>query len=203
MFEEGAVLILLDVPTRTEFGIDLNSWNTGDKFMGVKMIPPGLHFIYYSAANSSSGDLSPRTGFFHWFSKGELLAFRWDSKQEILKDEVSSADCERMRGDLKNLDRNLGAYPFQSWSKWIMLTSRISKTDMERMVPERKNISSASEMLPDSDIKSTGDLPTLIPRPGTQINFTQISRQKYPDGSAAQEISKDGLDSTYELEILF
>ena len=29
MFEEGAVLILLDVPTRTEFGIDLNSWNTG------------------------------------------------------------------------------------------------------------------------------------------------------------------------------
>ena len=28
-----------------------------------------------------------------------------------------------------------------------------SKTDMERMVPERKNISSASEMLPDSDIK--------------------------------------------------
>ena len=28
-----------------------------------------------------------------------------------------------------------------------------SKKDMERMVPERKNISSASEMLPDSDIK--------------------------------------------------
>ena len=29
----------------------------------------------------------------------------------------------------------------------------LSKTDMERMVPDRKTISSASEMLRDSDIK--------------------------------------------------
>jgi A1 cistron-splicing factor AAR2 len=44
---EGATLVFLDVPLGTEFGIDLKSWNTGDKFKGVKMIPPGLHYIYY------------------------------------------------------------------------------------------------------------------------------------------------------------
>ena len=47
LFAEGGVLVLLDVPERTEFGIDYNCWNVGPKFKGVKMIPPGLHFVYY------------------------------------------------------------------------------------------------------------------------------------------------------------
>lgn len=47
LFVEGATLIFLDVPVETEFGIDLKSWETGEKFKGVKMIPPGIHFIFY------------------------------------------------------------------------------------------------------------------------------------------------------------
>ena len=58
------------MPPGTEIGIDMNSWNIGDKFrgiiskyfypknytlnekiLGVKMIPPGLHFVYYSSVN--------------------------------------------------------------------------------------------------------------------------------------------------------
>lgn len=44
---EGACLIILDVPIGTEFGIDLKAWETAVRFKGVKMIPPGPHFIYY------------------------------------------------------------------------------------------------------------------------------------------------------------
>ena len=47
LFAEGAVLVLLDVPEGTEFGIDYNSWHVGPKFKGIKMIPPGFHFIFY------------------------------------------------------------------------------------------------------------------------------------------------------------
>lgn len=47
MFEEGGTLVLLGMPIGTEFGIDLNFWNVGEKFRGVKMIPPGLHFVYF------------------------------------------------------------------------------------------------------------------------------------------------------------
>lgn len=47
LFEEGAALILLNVPPGTEIGIDLHSWNVGPRFKGIKLIPPGLHFIYY------------------------------------------------------------------------------------------------------------------------------------------------------------
>lgn len=47
LFAEGAVLVLLDMPEGTEFGIDYNSWHVGPKFKGIKMIPPGFHFIFY------------------------------------------------------------------------------------------------------------------------------------------------------------
>ena len=47
LFAEGAALVLLDVPERTEFGIDYNCWTVGPKFKGVKMIPPGFHFVFY------------------------------------------------------------------------------------------------------------------------------------------------------------
>ena len=51
LFKEGAIFIFLDFPVGSEFGIDLHSWNTGDKFRGVKMIPPGMHYIYYRFSN--------------------------------------------------------------------------------------------------------------------------------------------------------
>ena len=47
LYEEGAFIVLLEVPQNTEIGIDYNSWRSGPKFMGIKMIPPGLHFVYY------------------------------------------------------------------------------------------------------------------------------------------------------------
>ncbi len=66
LFTEGAVLIVLDMPVGTEFGIDYNSWNTGPKFRGVKMVPPGLHFVYFRAVGhgDAARQTGPRTGTF-------------------------------------------------------------------------------------------------------------------------------------------
>ena len=47
LFAEGAALVLLDVPERTEVGIDYNCWSVGPRFKGIKMIPPGFHFVFY------------------------------------------------------------------------------------------------------------------------------------------------------------
>ena len=47
LFREGATFVLMGMPEGSEFGIDYNSWAVGPKFRGVKMIPPGVHFIYY------------------------------------------------------------------------------------------------------------------------------------------------------------
>ena len=47
LFFEGATLLVLDMPIGSEFGIDYNAWKTGEMFRGVKMIPHGLHFVYF------------------------------------------------------------------------------------------------------------------------------------------------------------
>lgn len=44
---EGGTLVILDVPEGTDFGIDIKSWESGEKFKGIKMIPPGIHFVHY------------------------------------------------------------------------------------------------------------------------------------------------------------
>lgn len=40
-------ILCLDVPEGTEFGIDYGSWSVGPKFKGVKLVPPGVHYVYY------------------------------------------------------------------------------------------------------------------------------------------------------------
>ncbi|VDM80779.1 unnamed protein product, partial [Strongylus vulgaris] len=48
MYASGAFIILKDFPEGHEFGIDYKSWTVGPKFMGLKMIPAGVHFVYCS-----------------------------------------------------------------------------------------------------------------------------------------------------------
>jgi len=47
LLTQGATLILLDVPAGTDVGIDIKSWNVGQNFKGIKMIPSGIHFVHY------------------------------------------------------------------------------------------------------------------------------------------------------------
>jgi len=46
-FLSKGVLLFLNVPEGTVFGIDFERWNVGEKFKGIKLIPPGIHFISY------------------------------------------------------------------------------------------------------------------------------------------------------------
>ncbi|KAG5455881.1 MAG: AAR2 protein-domain-containing protein, partial [Olpidium bornovanus] len=38
-------------PPALSFGIDLHIWTAGEKFMGMKLVPPGLHCVHYSLAD--------------------------------------------------------------------------------------------------------------------------------------------------------
>lgn len=58
LVKQGASLLLLAVPPGTSFGIDQQMFVVGPNFKGVKMMPPGPHFIYYSAASRSVLSLS-------------------------------------------------------------------------------------------------------------------------------------------------
>lgn len=76
----------MNVPETTEFGIDYKSWHVGPKFLGLKMIPPGVHFIFFSVKTA------PRIGFFHYFKEKEVLLRKWEPSNEDMVIEVASLD---------------------------------------------------------------------------------------------------------------
>jgi len=150
LFEVGAAVVLLDVPVGTEVGIDMNSWNVGKKFKGIKMIPPGIHFVYWSTISERDRQTSPRTGFFYNFDRSEVLAKRFNSATEGFED-VSPDDTARIKAGLKDIDSGLGPYPYGSWKKWVGLTSRISPQTLGRLEPTKGGlIHSVSQLVPET-----------------------------------------------------
>ncbi|XP_071958395.1 protein AAR2 homolog [Antedon mediterranea] len=214
LFEEGATFVFLDVPVGTEFGIDYNIWNVAEKFKGVKMIPPGVHFVHYSA--TSCYGTGPRTGFFHYFKGKEVLVKKWDKQNEEISNEtVSVEEVERIKMDLRNLDKNLAPYPYKSLKKWVSLTNYVSEDVVNRLKPESGVIASASQLVPDAPTKTTeqraslrsqppadDNLPKMHCKPGTKINFSKIPKETHPPNATPNQVTKYGMDSSFRLEML-
>ncbi|XP_045207760.2 protein AAR2 homolog [Mercenaria mercenaria] len=224
LFHEGATFVLLDMPEGSEFGIDYNSWTTGPKFKGVKMIPPGIHFVYYSAKSCSLGGM--RTGFFYNFKQKEVLVKRWDKyNEDISEGPVSPEDRERVASNMKELDQYLGPYPYDSYKKWVSLTNHITDDLLSRLQPECGTITSVtqfespfsnSQMRREAAEKKLSEeghseeektnaqkgLPKLTKVAGTEMRFTKIPKQRYPKDATPQDITRHSMDSSYMLETL-
>lgn len=54
--DNGATILILNVPELTEIGIDFYCWTVKNKFIGFKMIPPGIHILYSRVSNINSMD---------------------------------------------------------------------------------------------------------------------------------------------------
>ncbi|VDK47737.1 unnamed protein product [Anisakis simplex] len=146
LFETGAFLIFTGVPEGTEFGIDYKSWHVGPKFSGLKMIPPGVHFVYFSVKTA------PRIGFFHCFKEQEIVVRKWDLTQEDLSNDVLTGDeIDRIRSNLKTLDNRLAPYPYENYRSWFALSNHIKEKTIERLNPQdaraRGRISGQAELI--------------------------------------------------------
>ena len=86
---EGSSLLCLDVPPKTLFGIDYMTFEVGTKFKGVKMIPPGIHYIH-TALNKDDG----RMGFFICIKSKQVLVYKWHEVQKFL---IPYPDNEQMK----------------------------------------------------------------------------------------------------------
>lgn len=224
LFFEGATVVILNMPKGTEFGIDYNSWEVGPKFRGVKMIPPGIHFLHYSSVDKANPrEVGPRMGFFLNLQQRGLKVLRWDAaREEVDLSPAPEAEVEAMRASLQELDQFLGPYPYATLKKWISLTSFISEATVEKLQPESRQICAFSEVLPVLSMKHTKDrvgqnlprcgiecrsyqeglarLPEMRPRAGTEIRFSELPTQMFPAGATPAEITRHSMDLSYALE---
>ncbi|KAI9219640.1 A1 cistron-splicing factor [Blastocladiella britannica] len=129
LFHDAANLVILGLPAHSDFGVGFSEWETGPQFMGVKFLPPGLHFVHYRYTNfffsallqwyltkagnrpaltseRTADQAAPhdfRSGFFRWFAAGETVVCEWDPATEQLR--IGPNDDDDEDEDGSSLDR--------------------------------------------------------------------------------------------------
>ncbi|KAG6742052.1 hypothetical protein POTOM_055336 [Populus tomentosa] len=169
LVKQGATLLLLDVPQYTLVGIDTQMFTVGPAFKGIKMIPPGPHFVYYSSSSKDGKQFSPIVGFFVDAAPSEVIVRKWNQQEERLvkvpEEEVSwdmktldktrqvileagpRKSEERFCQAVKSLefDRYLGPYNLSQYGEWKRLSSYLTKTIIKRIEPIGGEITVACE----------------------------------------------------------
>ncbi|KAF9401256.1 a1-alpha2 repression [Mortierella sp. AD011] len=174
LFKAGAILLVLDAPhNQLEFGIDVNCWNTGPRFRGIKIIPPGAHFVYYSLHNTRSaksntdetakeagtvevteggptgGDI--RIGFWHQFESGEVVVMKWNAYNEEMELEKDQEQIARYKAGIQEFDPFLGSYPLlppeSTYPAWIKLANHINRTTIESIFKDDGFVNSQDDLL--------------------------------------------------------
>ena len=115
------VLLLLNSPKKMQFGIDLSQWVIGDKFMGIKLIPLGIHYISFSLSEENN---SFKQGFFIKITSEKKNIIReWNSKHETFI-KLNEENEKNYSIGINNLDfdKYLGNYPYEQINNWNDLT---------------------------------------------------------------------------------
>jgi A1 cistron-splicing factor AAR2 len=168
----SGVLLLLNCPKFMDFGIDFSSWTIGDKFMGIKHIPPGPHFIYYSTKDE---DYMFKQGFFidiktdHGKNNNENNSYSYSSfknKIHIRKWNPEIGDFVHLKEEdeknfsigVQNLDFDayLGNYPTDQIENWRSLSNFINEKILQKLEPiSKRYITSSKEYENNSSITDT------------------------------------------------
>ncbi|KAK9054200.1 hypothetical protein SSX86_025278 [Deinandra increscens subsp. villosa] len=214
LVKKGAALLFLDVPQHTLLGIDTQMFSVGPNFKGIKMIPPGPHFIYYSSSNRGGSEFSPMIGFFIDLIPSEVVVRKWDLQEERLV-KVPEEEEERYSHAVRSLefDKYLGPYTLSQIGEWKMLSNYITKSIIERLEPIGADISvihepdvlgngpktameeALSEQLRNTNIPKSDD--TLRKR---GCYYTEIPRLIKQKGVLSQDLTSLNLDKTSLLE---
>eukprot|EP00755_Sulcionema_specki_P007979 Sspe_Gene.39685::Locus_19131_Transcript_1_1_Confidence_1.000_Length_782::g.39685::m.39685/K13205/AAR2, C20orf4; A1 cistron-splicing factor AAR2 len=131
-------VIVLGFPVGSEFGIDMQSWNTGELFMGIKLIPPGIHMLHYSLCETpgAQSDLSPRCSFYVTLKQREVLVLRWRADSSTLEPADEEETRQYAHGFYQmDFDKKMAPYPMAEHKRWVDLTDYHTKEVVERVRP--------------------------------------------------------------------
>ena len=77
-------LVLLHVIEGQRVQLDLDYLTVGPKFMGVKLIPPGIHFVSVEATERAPGDEGSVSKMFLSFQAGDVIVLKWSPSDSTL-----------------------------------------------------------------------------------------------------------------------
>ncbi|KAK4277965.1 hypothetical protein QN277_015878 [Acacia crassicarpa] len=216
LVKQGVTLLLLDVPQYTLVGIDTQMFSVGPAFKGIKMIPPGPHFVYYSSSSRDGKEFSPIIGFFVDVGPSEVIIRKWDQQEERLIN-LSEEEEERYSQAIKNLefDRHLGPYNLNHYVEWKRLSNFVTKSVIERLEPIGGEINvefesgvvgntpkTPMEKALDKQLKATKFATSVDKSQRKGCYYTSVPNIIKRKGMQGQELTSLNLDKTQLLETL-
>ncbi|KAK2430793.1 AAR2 protein family [Trifolium repens] len=216
LVKTGATLLFLDVPQYTLVAIDTQMFSVGPAFKGIKMIPPGTHFVYYSSSTRDGKEFSPIIGFFIDVGPSEVIVRKWDQQEERLV-KVSEEEEGRYSQAVKNMefDQHLGPYNHSDYEDWKRLSNFITKSIIERHEPIGGEISVDCENdmfrnTPKTSMEEALDKQLKVGNSATSVGtnqrkgcyYTSIPHVVKRKGISAQELTSLNHDKTQLLETL-
>ncbi|CAH2065700.1 unnamed protein product, partial [Thlaspi arvense] len=215
LVKHGATLLLLDVPQHTLIGIDTQMFTVGPVFKGIKMIPPGIHFVFYSSSTRDGKEFSPTIGFFVNVGASQVIVRKWNQQDELLA-KVSEEEEERYSQAVRSLefDKHLGPYNLSQYGAWKHLSNYITKDVIEKFEPVGGEITVIYESAilkggPQTEMekaldkqmwKSKHKASSTEQNKGNRFYYTCIPRIVKHKGMYGQELTSMNLDKTQLLE---
>jgi A1 cistron-splicing factor AAR2 len=214
LFESGGILLVLNAPKEMEFGIDMYSWQIGPQFHGIKMIPPGIHYCYYSERDLLTKELANRQSFFIEIKQPNqmFIVIQWSSSENLFqRQQLTFDEYEIRRNQRYELDHLLGQYPLDTYRQWLALSNHLRYDFIEKILPLNGQICSANVYhvneykksieefsVPKNLTEAESRLPKMTPNPQFAFRFTIIENKKnFYYGS---DLTQSKLDRTNELE---
>ncbi|TKR58230.1 hypothetical protein L596_029704 [Steinernema carpocapsae] len=216
LFEQGGCVVMQGLPKGAEFGIDCKSFHIGNKFMGAKMIPQGVHYIYVRHSKNA-----PRISFFHNFHAGDIIHRMWNQETEDFEEPHIPDEEQRYRLwlNVRNIDKNLGVYDFATYHQWVTLSTYISQNVLDRLNPENQgsfiyaqvDASTMEDLVDQSRPEGTQSykivdrqhptrlrfaddqgLPKMIEKPDMKVRFSEVPTVTYED----TQKKRSGIDAS-------
>ncbi|ETV89433.1 hypothetical protein, variant [Aphanomyces astaci] len=197
-------VVCLEVPVGSEFGVDYEAFRTAEKFRGVKLIPSGLHFVFYASNGEHDNGNGIRQGFFVEIKPNDVVIRTWSSDTEELVPMTREADVENLTRAVHGfqLDGNLGAYPQKHAKTWRRLSKYITKEVLAQCGLTVGGTISPGD--PDTLSLESNDLTTLkpfFPDVAQVARFTPLKKPSTTQRSAG-DLTLYHVDSSEHLEWL-
>lgn len=185
-------LLLLSPPKKMNFGIDLSEWTIGDKFLGIKLIPLGVHIITFSLENEK---YNQKQFFFISIKKEKLNIIRKWSEEYQFFIPLNEEDDKNFSIGLNNFDfeENLGEYPFDQKNNWNDLSKFISFNVINKLQPISKKYFSIDKEYDNNNKIEIKD----------NVYYSDIPKKIFNIGNLKKkELSEINIDKTKSLELL-
>ena len=193
------VLLLLNSPKKMQFGIDLSQWVIGEKFMGIKLIPLGIHYISFSLSEENNAF---KQGFFIEIESGKNksknIIREWSKKyQTFIRLNEESTKNYSIGIDNLDFDQYLGNYPYEQISNWKDLTSFLN-IDIINRLQKNINVTMCPELIEEKNDDDINNNDINIDNINDENNINNINEDNKINENTNKEFKKYNQLISYE-----